>query len=200
MNTLCCTPDYFTLFLYVRPDNKVKPISIMIVRIEMIFFTVLYHHPFVAKKGGDFDRLVVTEFYALQSVSFFQTLQIVVITADITIGKNGIQRSTVHTLRNLLVWIERFFGWSADNRCLEQVGFYQLGQSIFVDAESEGLKFPVTDMDLSLIHISIVEKRKFVKNSFSKKILMDLLEQEIFLLLDMRLLDQKGISETERYY
>ena len=29
---------------------------------------------------------------------------------------------------------------------------------------------------------------------------MDLLEQEIFLLLDMRLLEQKGISETERYY
>lgn len=24
MNTLCCTPDYFALFLYVCPDNKVK--------------------------------------------------------------------------------------------------------------------------------------------------------------------------------
>lgn len=71
MNTSCCTPDYFALFLYVCPDNKVKSISIMIVRVEMIFLTVLYHHPFVAKKGGDFNRLVVTELYALQSVSFF---------------------------------------------------------------------------------------------------------------------------------
>ena len=93
MNTSCCTPNYFALFLYVRPDNKVKPISIMIVRIEIIFLAVLYHHPFVAKKSGDFDRLVVAEFYAMQSVSFFQPFQIAVITADITIGKNGIQRS-----------------------------------------------------------------------------------------------------------
>ena len=90
MNTLCCTPDYFALFLYVRSDNKVKSISIMVVRVEMIFLTVLCHHPFIAKKGGNFDRLVVTELYALQSISFFQPLQIVVITADITIGKNGI--------------------------------------------------------------------------------------------------------------
>ena len=67
----------------------------MVVRVEMIFLTVLYHHPFVAKKGGDFDRLVVTELYALQSVSFFQPLQIAVITADIAIGKSGIQRSTM---------------------------------------------------------------------------------------------------------
>lgn len=71
MNALCCTPDHFALFLYVRSDNKVKSISIMIVRVEMIFLAVLYHHPFVAKKGGDFDRLVVTELYALQPVSFF---------------------------------------------------------------------------------------------------------------------------------
>lgn len=89
MNTLCCTPDYFALFLYVRPGNKVKSISIMIVRVETIFLAVLYHHSFVAKKGGDFNRLVVTELYALQSISFFQPLQIVVITADITIGKTA---------------------------------------------------------------------------------------------------------------
>jgi len=127
MNTSCCTPDYFALFLYVRPDNKVKSISIMIVRVEMIFLTVLYHHPFVAKKGDDFNRLVVTELYALQSVSFFQPLQIVVITADIAIGKNGIQRSPMYTLRNLPVRIERFFYWSTDNLCFGQVGFYQFG-------------------------------------------------------------------------
>ena len=24
MNTLCATPDYFALFLYIRPDIKVK--------------------------------------------------------------------------------------------------------------------------------------------------------------------------------
>ena len=24
MNTSCCTPNYFALFLYVRPDNKVE--------------------------------------------------------------------------------------------------------------------------------------------------------------------------------
>ena len=70
----------------------------MIVWVETILLTVLCHHPFVTQKGGDFDRLVVTEFYALQSISFFQPLQIVVITADIAIGKNGIQRSTMYTL------------------------------------------------------------------------------------------------------
>lgn len=95
----------------------------MIVWVKMIFFTVLYHHPFVAKKGGDFDRLVVTELYALQSISFFQPLQIVVITADITIGKNGVQCSPMYTFRNLFVRIERFFCWSADNLCFGQIGF-----------------------------------------------------------------------------
>ena len=82
----------------------------MVFGIEGIAFPFLYHHPFVAKKSGDFDRLVVAEFYAMQSVSFFQPFQIAVITADITIGKNGIQRSPMYTLRNLLIRIERFFG------------------------------------------------------------------------------------------
>lgn len=71
MNLFYVPSDYFALFLYVCPDNKVKSISIMIVRVETIFLTVLCHHPFVAKKGSDFDRLVVTEFYALQSIAFF---------------------------------------------------------------------------------------------------------------------------------
>ena len=138
MNISCCTPDYFALFLYVRPGNKVKSISIMIVWVETILLAVLYNHPFVAKKGGDFDRLVVSEFYALQSISFFQPLQIVVITADIAIGKNGIQCSTMYTLRNLLVRIERFFGWSTDNLCFELVGFYQSGKASSLMRKAKG--------------------------------------------------------------
>ena len=37
----------------------------MVIRIELVFFPFFYHHPFVAKKGGYFDSLVVAEFYAL---------------------------------------------------------------------------------------------------------------------------------------
>lgn len=43
-------------------------------------------------------------------------------------------------------------------------------------------------------------EKEICKKFIFEKILMDLLEQEIFLLLDMRLWEQKGISETERYY
>ena len=48
MNTLCATPDYFALFLYIRPNNKVKLNSIMVFWIEGIIFPFFYNHLFVA--------------------------------------------------------------------------------------------------------------------------------------------------------
>ena len=38
---------------------------IMVVRIELVFFSFFYHHPFIAEKGSYFDRFVMTELYAL---------------------------------------------------------------------------------------------------------------------------------------
>ena len=56
--------------------------------IENIIFPLFYDHLLVAKKGGYFDSLVVAELYIVQSVSFLQTFQVVIITADIAIGKS----------------------------------------------------------------------------------------------------------------
>lgn len=112
----------------------------MAFRIENIIFSLLYDHPLVAKKGGYFDNLVVAELYIVQSVSFLQTFQVVIITADIAIGKSGIHCSTMYRLRNLPMRIERFFGWSPALLLFGQIWFYQFGQDVFVYAESERFK------------------------------------------------------------
>lgn len=83
MNTAYCILDHFALFLYVRPGIKVKfPVCnnrklmryfrssdleplIMIIKIEMIFLSVLYYHPFVSEKCSHLDCFVMTEFYTL---------------------------------------------------------------------------------------------------------------------------------------
>ena len=118
----------------------------MAFRIENIIFSLLYDHPLVAKKGGYFDNLVVAELYIVQSVSFLQTFQVVIIAADIAIGKSGIHCSTMYRLRNLPMRIERFFGWSPALLLFGQIWFYQFGQDVFVYAESERFKVPVPDV------------------------------------------------------
>ena len=50
--------------------------------IENIIFPLLYDHPLVAQESGYFDNLVVAELYIVQSVSFLQTFQVVIVTAD----------------------------------------------------------------------------------------------------------------------
>ena len=50
MNTLCATPDYFALFLYIRSYNKVKLNSVMVFGINLIFFPLFYHHSFITEK------------------------------------------------------------------------------------------------------------------------------------------------------
>ena len=112
----------------------------MAFRIENIIFSLLYDHLLVAKKGGYFDSLVVAELYIVQSVSFLQMFQVVIITADIAIGKSGIHCSTMYSLRNLPLRIERFFGWSSALLLFGQIWFYQFGQDIFVYAECERFK------------------------------------------------------------
>ena len=105
-------------------------------RIENIIFPLLYDQPLVAKKGGYFDSLVVAELYIVQSVSFLQTFQVVIITADIAIGKSGIHCSTMYSLWNLPLRIERFFGWSPALLLFGQIWFYQFRQDVFVYAKS----------------------------------------------------------------
>ena len=114
--------------------------------IENIIFPLLYDHLPVAKKGGYLDCLVVAELYIVQSVSFLQTFQVVIITADIAIGKSGIHCSTMYILRNLLLRIKRFFGWSPALLLFGQIWFYQFGQDVFVYAESKRFKVPVSDV------------------------------------------------------
>lgn len=108
--------------------------------IENIIFPLLYDHLLVAKKGGYFDSFVVAELYIVQSVSFLQTFQVVIITADIAIGKSGVHCRTMYILWNLPLRIERFFGWSSALLFFGQIWFYQLGQDVFVYAESERFK------------------------------------------------------------
>lgn len=115
MNISGCRPDRFALFLYVRPDNKVKLDSVMVILIITVFLSLFYNHSFIAEEGGDFYRFVVAEFYTLQSIPLFQPFQVVIIVADIAVLKSGIQRSPMCILRNFLVWIKRFFGWSSDH-------------------------------------------------------------------------------------
>ena len=114
--------------------------------IENIIFPLLYDHLLVAKKGGYLDCLVVAELYIVQSVSFLQTFQVVIVTADIAIGKSGIHYSTMYILRNLPLRIERFFGWSSALLLFGQIWFYQFGHDVFVYAESERFKVPVPDV------------------------------------------------------
>ena len=98
MNILCATPDYFALFLYIRPNNKVKLNSIMVFWIEGIIFPFFYNHLFVTEQCCDLYRLVVTELYILQSVPLFQAFQILIVTADVSISKSGIQCCAMYTL------------------------------------------------------------------------------------------------------
>lgn len=78
--------------------------------IDIIFFPLFYHHPLVAEEGGYLDRLVMTEFYTLQSVHLFQPFQIITIIIDSAIRKSGIQCCAMYILRNFFVRIKRFFG------------------------------------------------------------------------------------------
>ena len=114
--------------------------------IENIIFPLLYDHPLVAQKGGYFDRLVVAELYIVRSVSLLQTFQVVIITADIAIGKSGIHCSTMYRFRDLPLRIERLFGWSPALLLFAQIWFYQFRQDVFVYAESERFKVPVPDV------------------------------------------------------
>ena len=98
MNTLCATPDYFALFLYIRSYNKVKLNSVMVFRIDHIFFPLFYHHSLITEKCGYLDRLVVTELYILQSVPLYKAFQILIVTADVSISKSGIQCCAMYTL------------------------------------------------------------------------------------------------------
>ena len=122
-----CLPADFALFLYIRPDIKVKLNSIVIFRVKGITFPFFYDHPLVTEKGRYLDRLVVTEFYILQSVPLLQAFQILIITADVAISKSGIQCSTMYTLRNLPVRIERLFDWSPNLLFFGQIRFYRFG-------------------------------------------------------------------------
>ena len=119
----------------------------MVFWIEGIIFPFFYNHSFVAEQCCDLYRLVITEFYTLQSVTLFQAFYIIIVIADVAIGKNGIQCWTMYILWNLLVWIERSFGWSSSLLLFGQIGLYRFGHGFLVYAEGERLKLTVSDMD-----------------------------------------------------
>ena len=81
-----CRPHPQCLAFY----QLLHTLLIAVFRIENIIFPLLYDYPLVAQESGYFDSLVVAELYIVQSVSFLQTFQVVIITADIAIGKSGI--------------------------------------------------------------------------------------------------------------
>lgn len=68
----------------------------MVFWIECIIFPFFYNHLFVAEQCCDLYRLVITEFYTLQSVTLFQAFYIIIVIADVAIGKNGIQCWTMY--------------------------------------------------------------------------------------------------------
>ena len=137
----------FTLSLYVCPDNKVKSNLVMAFGIDFILFPDFYYHAFVSEKSGDLDHFIVTEIYVLQSISYFQLFQIVIVVTDIAVCKSGIQRCLMYILRNFLVRFKRLFCWSSDLFLFGQIALYQFGYGFFVYAESERLKLTVTDME-----------------------------------------------------
>ena len=119
----------------------------MVFWIECIIFPFFYNHLFVAEQCCDLYRLVITEFYTLQSVTLFQAFYIIIVIADVAIGKNGIQCWTMYIFWNLLVRIERSFDWSSGLLLFGQIGPYRFGHGFLVYAESERFKLAVTDMD-----------------------------------------------------
>lgn len=101
----------------------------MVFRIEGIPFPFFYDHSLVIEKCSYLDRLVVAKFYILQSVTLFQAFQILIVTADVAIGKSGIQCSAMYTLRNFPVRIERLFDWSPDLLFFGQIRLYRFSNT-----------------------------------------------------------------------
>ena len=94
-------PHSFALFSYLHPGNKVKPGnvtpmdlngigSIMEIPVEPVFFALFYDHPFVAQECCELYGFVVSQFYSLPSVTFFQPFKVAVVAADIAVFKCGV--------------------------------------------------------------------------------------------------------------
>ena len=64
----------------------------MAVRVDFIFLSLFYDHPFVTEEGGNFNCFVMSQLNVLQCISFLQPFQIIVITGNTEIslyGSNG---------------------------------------------------------------------------------------------------------------
>ena len=61
----------------------------MVFWIECIIFPFFYNHLFVAEQCCDLYRLVITEFYTLQSVTLFQAFYIIIVIADVALAKTA---------------------------------------------------------------------------------------------------------------
>ena len=95
------TCHHFALFPYLHPGNKVKPEnvtpiefnaigSIMEIPVELVFFALFHDHPFVAQECCELYGFVVSQFYSLPSVTFFQPFKVAVVAADIAVFKCGV--------------------------------------------------------------------------------------------------------------
>ena len=64
-------PFSFTIFLYIRPDIKVKLYLVMVIGIDDVLFAYVDYHALVAQKSDDFHCFVVTNFDSLRAIPFF---------------------------------------------------------------------------------------------------------------------------------
>ena len=64
--------------------------SIMEIPVEPVFLAFFHNHPLVAQECSEFHCLVVSQFYSLPSVTFFQPFKVAVVAADIAVLKCGV--------------------------------------------------------------------------------------------------------------
>lgn len=145
------------------PGNKVKSESNPEVGVEPVDVVFPYDHLLLPEESRNLGCMVAPELYALQLVALFEPFLIRAVAADAALRKNGIQRCAVYILGNVACRVERAFGWTSRAPLSRLVGLHQLGQRLAVDAESEGLKLTVADMDclhdadrpLLLVHFNL---------------------------------------------
>ena len=64
--------------------------SVIKIAVELVFLAFFDNHPFVAQECCELHCLVVSQFYSLPSVTFFQPFKVAVVAADIAVLKCGV--------------------------------------------------------------------------------------------------------------
>lgn len=125
------------------------------------------------------NKIIIKNFRSYYGENYFELSD----GLTLVIGDNGDGKTTFF---EALEWL---FDTSRDNKSESNI------------SEMRKAEMEIEDSDEVSVTMSFEHRgeKEISKNSFSKKMLMELLEQEIFLLSDMKLLVQKDTGETERY-